>query len=159
MIEVREATFGDACRIGMNLRDADRAEIKASCGGVHPVTVLIESFESSLKCWSVTKSGALAFIFGVAPMVGHPTVGVPWMLATPVVDECPKAFTRTGLAFVEEMQKIFPMLTNCTDQRNTKVLRWLKWMGFELKKVIQEYGVGKLPFIQFVRYRPCASQS
>lgn len=155
MIKVRKATYGDAITIGTNLREADRAEIAASCGG-HPVTAVIQSFDSSVEAWCVTKGDELAFIFGVSKYEGGgglSGIGVPWMLATPIVDECPKALARAGLKYVDKMQQMFHTLTNCTDLRNEKVLRWLGWMGFTFFKVHPEYGVGKLPFVQFVRYK------
>ena len=40
---------------------------------------------------------------------------------------------------------------NYVDERNTTSIRWLKHLGFVLIKRIEDYGVGKKPFYEFVR--------
>ena len=37
------------------------------------------------------------------------------------------------------------------DERNTTSIRWLTHLGFVLIKRIEDYGVGKKPFYEFVR--------
>lgn len=152
MITARQATLEDAVYVGTNLRESDRLEVLASCGS-SPLEAVVTSFKTSLKSWCVVDAGRPVFIFGLALWPDDTNVGIPWMLATDHIEKCPRAYSRKGLEFVNEMQSMFPVLTNCTDERNTKIRRWLGWMGFKELQVIHEYGVGKKPFVQFVRYR------
>lgn len=51
------------------------------------------------------------------------------------------------------MQAQTPILFNCVDQRNEVHINWLRWLGFKFVRIIPEYGIQKLPFIEFVRIR------
>ena len=40
---------------------------------------------------------------------------------------------------------------NYVDARNITSIKWLKHLGFVLIKRVEEFGVGKKPFYEFVR--------
>jgi len=40
----------------------------------------------------------------------------------------------------------YKYLYNFVDKRNTKALRWLKFIGFNIIEEIPEYGYSKIPF-------------
>jgi hypothetical protein len=53
--------------------------------------------------------------------------------------------------WLHRLHKLYPLLGNHVDIRNTKHTKWLKRMGFSFLRVLPEYGVERRPFIEFAR--------
>lgn len=68
-------------------------------------------------------------MFGVG---GVDRVGVPWMLASPLLTKIRKQFLRESKAFLDEMSCGYDKLWNVAWSKNTEHLRWLKWLGFTM---------------------------
>jgi hypothetical protein len=49
------------------------------------------------------------------------------------------------------MSKDYKYVYNFVDERNWKSLKWLQFLGFEPKKKIGDFGVGKMPFILMMK--------
>lgn len=141
-----------------NLRPADLAELQASVTG-RPLEVLEQSVALSSHAWLVVDATGLPVAaFGVAPGVLE-GIGVPWLMATPAVEREFVSFARQTRRYVEEVQEIYPTLTNFVDVRNDLAVTWLSWAGFQFIDADPRYGVEERPFLQFAKTRPlCATR-
>jgi hypothetical protein len=72
--------------------------------------------------------------FGVAPASVLGGLGVPWLLGTSALDRGGVALARDFLPAsrraVDAMAATYPRLINVIDARNTRAIRWLRWLGF-----------------------------
>ena len=148
MVEVRPARLEDVEWIAPRLRDADRDEVLAAVG-IAPEEALVEGFERSTKTFAGFYEEEPFIVFGVG--TGQPDVGWPWLLGTDKIREARMGFLRQSEYWLNELHEGHPLLFNYVDARNTLHIRWLKWMGFSFINLHQEYGVGRLPFYEFVR--------
>lgn len=151
VVEIRLATVADAH--ALVLRAADRAEVEALTGR-DPREALVESVERSALAWAGLADGELVCLFGVVPMTLTGVTGVPWLLGSDAVTRYGRPFLRRNRFYVAEMLRVFPVLRNVVDARNTVSIRWLAWLGFTLGAP-QPMGVRGLPFIPFTRSAPC----
>lgn len=104
--------------------------------------------------------GTPEMIFGCSATDAAPTVGIPWMLGTPVIVS-PKwrmTFLRETRRAVEAWQAEYPILHNFIDARNTVHMRWLRWLGFTFIALDETHGPFGLPFYEFVRINPCVTE-
>ena len=69
-------------------------------------------------------------IFGV--VAASATEGQPWMFGTSLIDKHAVAFLKASRAVVGRLLDEWKLLRNWTDVRNTRGLRWLKFMGFTI---------------------------
>ena len=53
--------------------------------------------------------------------------------------------------WVNEMGKGYKYLYNFVDERNWETLKWLQFLGFEPKEKINDYGIGKMPFLLMMK--------
>lgn len=152
-VEIRAGTEADALALGPILRDADRAELEAATG--RPATdVVVNSVQLSTMCWVATERGVPLVMFGAAQMPSFPSVGVPWLVASPGLIPHAVPFLRRCAPFLNEMQRTYPLLANYTDARNTVHHRWLRWLGFTFIHRHERYGAAGIPFIEFIRVAP-----
>ena len=49
------------------------------------------------------------------------------------------------------MSQGYEYIYNFVDQRNWKSLKWLQFLGFEPKEKINDYGIGKMPFLLMMK--------
>lgn len=157
---IRPATPEDARRLAPVVRYSDAVEIAASSGS-SPAAALLRGVEKSDWCNAVEIGGEVAALFGV--LNGDPeraasstlTVGVPWMLCAPLLFKQVGRLTfhRESLSWVDRMQADYDVLINFVDCRNTQAIKWLDRLDFVFTRLHPRYGVGKMPFIQFERFR------
>jgi hypothetical protein len=133
-----------------NMRSQDAAEVMASSGAT-PHEALTLSYEVSSECFTIIhEDGSIVGMFGVAD-AGH--FGSPWLLGTDKLTETKRVMLPVAAKWVEDKLDQYPLLLNYVHADNTVSRRWLKSLGFKFIKLIDEYGVGKEPFYQFVRIR------
>lgn len=159
-VTVLPAKLEDVWELARNMRDQDREELHAS-SGEDIVHILRESYKYSDWTMAGRVNGELACLFGVR---GSTTMicnfGVPWMLGTPVLEKHPGALMRHCAGYVALMAERYPLLMNWVDARNTRSIRWLKRLGFEVHPAVP-HGKARLPFHKFERHREgrqCANQ-
>lgn len=146
----RPAAAGDVQIVAPKLRQQDVDEVKAS-SGLEPLEALQLSCLYSVEVNAIVASdGEVIGLFGVTKTPDF-LVGCPWLLASDRLPEIRKDFLPQSLLWVKRINKQFPVLRNYVDQRNTKAIRWLKYLGFTFVDLIEDYGVGKKPFYEFVR--------
>lgn len=143
---VRPARFEDIEPIRNDLRDSDVRELRDGIGSP-PFPALIQSFEKSGKCFTITVGDAPVAMFGVAPHLFIEEFGVAWYLATNRWD---REGTRDMLAhspfFIDLMSQGFGVIGNLIDSRNRRSLKWLKHLGFREGMTFTGTASG-LPFI------------
>tara|TARA_B100000795_G_C22698922_1_gene398789 strand:- start:71 stop:529 length:459 start_codon:yes stop_codon:yes gene_type:complete len=147
MAHYREATRQDVEELSEKMRKADAEEVMAS-SGLTPIQALTKGFELS-KGLSIIHKDELIGMFGVAE-VGE-DIGSPWMLGSDKIPEIKKDLLTQALDWVIRTNKEYPLLVNYVDVRNKVAIRWLKFLGFSFVRKIPYYGVGRVPFYEFVR--------
>lgn len=129
------------------MRKDDVNEIWAS-GYYTPRLALETGIRYSTKSWTVFLGDEIAMIFGVSDCSHLGNIGVPWMLGTKLIEEFPITFVRHCKEYVSEMMEGHDLLVNYVDVRNKKSIRWLRWLGFDIKNPAP-FGVLGLPFCKF----------
>ena len=115
------------------MRQEDKDEIW-HLARVLPMEALKLSLEACDYNRAVLLDGKVVFIFGVGGTKGG--VGVPWMLASPLLTKVRKQFLRESKAALEEMSEGYTSLYNVAWSKNEVHINWLKWLGFEIKPAI-----------------------
>ncbi len=135
-----------------NLRKADLNEIEALTAE-GPLQALKTSMALSTVRLTATHLGEPFAIWGICPI--QEDVGAVWLLGTDTITipSVTRQFLRFSKLYVEQFQSMYPLLFNYIDARNTVHIRWLKWLGFNFINLHPEFGVGKLPFYEFVRIK------
>lgn len=113
------------------MRQEDKDEIW-HLARLSPMAALVMSYDLSKVCYTTLVDNRVAIIGGVG---SHPTekeVGVPWMLASPLLKEIRRDFIKEIRDWVWELSRGYKMLRNVAWSKNETHIRWLKWMGFEM---------------------------
>jgi len=147
---VRPATIWDCIALAKNIRPEDREEVLIASGQA-PLPGLLHSVRHFPKSTWAVADPSLCAMFGVSPYDPDPTIGVPWLLATPQLLQHKRQLFVESPRYVEELGRGYRLLANFVYERNKKHMRWLEWAGFKLTQRFEEYGVGKKPFWLFVK--------
>lgn len=151
-VVIQPATVGDAAYIAPILREADRCEILA----IHAdpaATVLAEAVRVSSRAyaawaWRGPQDFDALALFGVAPVPGHPLLGVPWMVGARGLEDAPKTLVRHSRIWLSRISEGYRRLANWVDARNESSIRWLRWLGFTVHPPLP-WGRFDLPFHPF----------
>lgn len=125
--------------IAARMRQADREEIWAS-HKAEPLEALLKGMRAADSCYVVMVDEEPVVMCGVAPMVGDPSVGVPWLLGTDKILRYQRSLLRLCRPQLAAMRGKYVELVNYVSCTNTVSIRWLRWMGFSFGEIIQ---VGK----------------
>lgn len=128
-------------------RKADADEFLAVCGST-PEQVIIRG--SYMGAMAGLADGVPYCVFGVNRAAMISDMGIPWMVGTVDLDRHARYFIKHCRAIVDGWMLEYRMLENHIDARNTKAIRWLKWMGFEFDDPAP-YGWLGMPFLRFWR--------
>ena len=147
-----QSTIDDVLSLAPRLRDIDKQEITDLSGNT-PAQALAFGCTGSRMGGTIKKDGVAQAMFGVVQDIEQN--GVIWFLCSD--DFCAtKAdklfFLERSRAYIEEVQKDYPLLLNFTSARNRLAIKWLEWLGFE---VFREYPLafGGRPYFYFSRKR------
>jgi len=149
---VRKAIIADALELSPKIRKGDREEIMAS-EGISPLRALVTPFTyDNAKIYSIigTKDEGVIGMFGSNP-TQLPEYGVAWLLSSEKLFKHTKQFIKECPYWVSQMSEGYEYLYNFVDKRNWKSLKWLQFLGFEPKEELQQYGVGKMPFLLMMK--------
>ena len=97
--------------------------------------------------------GTAELVWGWDEIPGVKDTAVIWMVSTPAINEHASSFAPVSRVMIETVNSYYPFLTNYIDARNTRHIRWLKWLGFEQLRRIDKFGPESRPFFEYVRYR------
>lgn len=113
--------------LSVTMRQEDKDEIW-HLARLTPEKALRLSYETCPYNKTVLLDNKVVAIFGCSGIKGE--VGIPWMLASPLLTKIRKPFLRECRVFLEEMSQGYPRLYNIAWSKNTEHLTWLKWLGF-----------------------------
>jgi len=141
------------------LREADVQELTAL--GMDPGHALVHSFHTSagMRFTALNEEDQVICMFGVGSETFLSTWGVPWLLASELLDGgTAMRLCRRCRGFIQIMAGRFDLLINFVDARQETAIRWLEWLGFEIGEA-EPYGPEGLPFHRFeMRREICAEQ-
>lgn len=146
-VYIRDTHLIDVVRLAHNLRESDRAEIRAY-GQTDPLKGLTESAAHSVLCWTAFIDDEVAAILGVAPLSVMAGIGSPWMMGTPVLDAHSRVLVRETPRYIDKMLVAFPHLVNYVHFENKTSIRWLRRLGFVVHPP-RPYGRLDEPFHEF----------
>ena len=141
------ATMAHAEELAANMRKADVAEIWAA-GRHKPLEALKLSLVVSRDPKAGLVDGRVVCMFGIAAPTLMSFTGVPWLLGSEELARHWRYFLRANIPVVARMREEYDVLANYVDARNKTAIRWLKWLGFDIKEA-QPYGPDGLPFHRF----------
>ncbi len=145
--EVLPFTVDDVPTILPDVRQADIDELHEALG-LDMELALRECATGSLKAQKIVVEGKVVAVFGDAVHSVLGSIGVPWLISTNHVEHHPRAFLKVCKPEVADMLTRHRHLINYVDARNTKAIRWLKWLGFEFGEPAL-YGAKGFPFYPF----------
>ena len=118
------------------IRQADVEEIWAGVG-ISPALAVGFSVATSDPGWAVELHGEPVAVFGVRRVPDttgqNRRVGVPWLVATDVIERYPVHFYRISKGIVRQMRKRCDLLENWVHEENRLSVRWLAWAGFTIE--------------------------
>ena len=148
----RTATIDDVAYIAARMRKEDRQECFANAGS-SPIQSLFEGYLTSMPCMTTnSRHGYPIAMRGVSKT--SDTSASIWLLGCKnmLKDTRDKyEFLRQSRIELKKLQKLYPVLYNYIDARNTVHLRWLLYMGFTIIKKHEVFGYEGLPFYEFVK--------
>jgi len=145
---VRIAKLADVLELAPKIRKGDRAEIRAS-DNVSPLEALIVPFTiEGHKTYSIigTKEEGVIGMFGSTPSA-EKGYGCAWLLSSENLFNHTRQFLKECPYWIEQMSEGYEHLYNFVDKRNWQSLKWLQFLGFEVKEELGEYGHEKIPFL------------
>ena len=149
-VEIRPARWLDLVLLTPRLRNADVDECEALFGPGTVSEVAAQTFAHSPVRYTVSVDGVPIAMFGVGAASMLSDIGHPWMFGTPSIEKyLRRALIEEGRRYIVGMRQMFPRLENVVDARNTKSIRWLRRMGFEVLPAAP-LGVEGRPFHLFV---------
>ena len=115
--------------LALNLTEADEQEVWAVDHST-PLDALTRSRQASRDTHTGLAGNDIACIFGVAQETVLDTICIPWMLCSPLLQDHWRAFSRGSREWMKIQQEEYDYLVNFVDARNTRAVRWLKWLRF-----------------------------
>jgi hypothetical protein len=151
----RRASREDVMSVARRLRLEDRQEVMAACG-LPPEAALPPYIDQGREVWvaGLVEDNQPEIVYGLDPIPYVESAAVVWVLSTPRLYDYPVEFVHNTLRLREEWHARFELLTNYIDERNTRHIRWLKWMGFTIIRRHESFGAQSRPFLEFASYRP-----
>lgn len=142
-----------ATQLAPHLRLSDLIEIECTSGQA-PLDALLESVRLSDDdmCWAALDQGLPVAMFGANSLEGEKIGGI-WLLASYGIYRNKKDFMRKCKKYLAKMHERYEWLTNFIDEENLITRRWLEKLGFKPVQRIENFGVGRRPFIQYVSKR------
>lgn len=133
--------------IADKMRLSDRKEMYYMAA-VKPHSAIEMSTAMSREVTTALVNDEPCLLFGIGTRTWFSTVGVPWLLGTDLADQYQYRFARFSKKFYAELDAAYDEMENYVWVENTKTIRWLKWLGFEMQEP-EKYGVFDQEFIRF----------
>ena len=150
--QIIPATYEHGIMLAPYLREADKREIRASVGWT-PEKALTHSIALSEPGYAVvTPDGSPMAVFGASPY--QDKFGLVWFMSSDQIFKLNRLdFIKNSKFWVEKFFDDYDIIFNVVDARNKVHIRWLKWIGFEFIADIENFGIEKRIFRQFVKYK------
>jgi len=151
MIRFETTTMQHCEQLNKNIGDMDTREIYDSTG--------LDAYQGIVLCYQLSKEDCEVAldqhnqVLSIHGVMDRGTYGAPWMLLSK------NAYRRAGLRegmtetidWVNRKLKTYGRLMNYISEENTRTIKWLQCLGFDIKEKIQNYGFSKKPFYKFER--------
>ena len=147
-VSIVPATLEHAEYVAKHIRFADREEIWAS-HKYTPERALITAIMHSQIAFAGKVNGEVVCVWGIHEESLMLSNATPWMIGTDKLDKYAKTFIQHCRPQAALLLSQYKYLKNYVDARNTRAIRWLKWLGFRIASEPEPYGVMKLPFYAF----------
>jgi hypothetical protein len=128
-------------------RPADVVELWAQARET-PASAMRRGMASGVFAFTGLVDDEPILMFGVTPASLLGGVGCPWMVGSGRLERNARVFVPACRGVVAEMNRMFPVLRNFVDERNTLAVRWLDWLGFAILPAVP-FGPDRLPFHPF----------
>lgn len=83
----------------------------------------------STAMWVGLIDGALACVWGLVPPTLLSSQAYLWLHTTDVMKGHEFMFVRRSQIGVAEMLKMYPVIVGHAEVRNTRAIKWIKWLG------------------------------
>lgn len=141
----------DIIAVAQTMCEADATEVLLS-DGLEPLKALQRACRDSEEVNTiVAPDGEILGMFGLSYM--DDMTGSPWMLTSGKLSKYYMQFLRESKKWVAHANEQRPLLLNYVHVDNKNAILWLKFLGFKFVRMVDEYGVGKAPFYEFVRMK------
>lgn len=139
--EVRDATMDDVRYISDNMRQIDRHEIYAMAGS-RPYRAVRAGFMLSKRCRVGVVNGSPVCIYGVVNKSVFTTEGSVWMLGTDELRRHAVRFLRMNKesSEIDLITKGFDYVDNWCHNENKITIKWLQWLGFNVRDKAEPKG-------------------
>ena len=146
-VKIVDATPLHFNELAQRMREVDRKEIYASSGNL-PKDVCDAAWGLDKEAKVALVGGRVVCIFGVVQVSALPTIGVPWLLGTDLMDDVPKDLCKHSVKHLNKFKKKYDVMVNYVDARNKTTVKWLQWLGFSVE-LPASFGYLGLPFHRF----------
>lgn len=150
--EVVPATDEHAVALAAVMRKADIDEVWAACR-FKPLEALRMSMLVSRDPSTGLADGRPVCMFGVGEFgtIIAPRTQ-PWLLGAEELPKHARTFLRMNRSYIKRVREQYSVLENYVDARNALAIRWLKWLGFDIKEPVI-FGPDGLLFHPFIMVR------
>ena len=143
---VKPATISDIVHLAFNCREADKQECLDHTGQV-PLLAIYGAFVNTKESYTGFYNDQLVCCYGLIES------GCIWMCATNYIESVPMTFLKHSKLKLKELFNNYDMIWNYVDARNVVHIKWLKWLGFTIINKHNQFGIGRIPFYEFVKIR------
>lgn len=133
--------------VARRMRYIDRKEIYYM-SALQPRSAVAVTTAHAVAAWTALVDGVPACIFGITRATRLSDVGVPWLLATDEMEKHRREIIRQSRDYYQRFVDCFPKMENHVLAENARVVRWLRWLGFDMQEPAP-YGCFGASFIRF----------
>lgn len=140
----------DFDRLKLVIPTMRQADVEEAWAATHhsPEEAVEYSLRASRDAWMGLAGQEIICVFGVGEWSALSSRGVPWMLGFEGLEYHARGFLRHSITCVDHMKDKYDRLDNYVDERNTKSVQWLRWLGFTIGPA-EPFGIEQLPFHHF----------
>lgn len=130
--------------IAMKVRDADRQEMLAYNAMTPMESIQLSFHNSEGEAWTGLVDDIPVTMFGVAKP------NYIWLVGTTDIHKYDKLFLIKSRKILKDLLEKHPILENYVEQKNTRSVQWLSWLGFHME-IPERMGPHNELFIHFWR--------
>lgn len=145
---IEPADYQVIAPLARTMREADRREIWAA-GRLTPEQALLQSAMVTPQMMACFVDGEPVAALGIGVVTALSDKGIPWLLSSTKLVPHARRFLRLSDDYMSDARQHFRRLENYVDARNVQAVKWLDWLGFDLKPA-EPFGPDHLPFHRFV---------
>ena len=150
-IYVRPFEEGDIQNLVPRLRDSDVLELAAIMGpGKTTEECVQESVDASKEIYCLILDGKNIAVWGVADSQIVDNFGIPWLVASPEIEDIYVKIVRYSRDWVEHISRDYEGLYNFVHVPHWQSQKWLQMCGFDIVTQLT-YGFNEEEFYLFLK--------